>query len=219
VLLAEQIAYYRARAPEYDETSPFGAQDGPFAAEVGQLRAALDGFLPRGRVLELACGTGQWTGALAEHASEVVALDASVEMIELNRSHVSSPNVRYEQADVFSWSPSERYDVVFFSAWLSHVPPQRFEPFWSLVADCLTPDGRVFVIDELPGVRETETALADAPAPAVGRRLSTGGSYRTVKVFYEPDSLRDRLRGLGWEVEIATVGWRFFYLTGSRAAA
>ena len=43
-------------------------------------------FAPRGRVLELAAGTGQWTGLLAEAADELLVTEASPEMLELNRS-------------------------------------------------------------------------------------------------------------------------------------
>jgi demethylmenaquinone methyltransferase/2-methoxy-6-polyprenyl-1,4-benzoquinol methylase len=120
------------------------------------------------------------------------------------------------QADLFEWTPAERYDVVFFSAWLSHVPPQRFEDFWALVAACLNADGRVFLIDDLPAVAEHEQLIADAPAPAAERRLTTGARYRAVKVFYAPDTLKALLAELGWDVEIRTIGWRFFYAAASR---
>ncbi len=33
--------------------------------------------------------------------------------------------------------------------WLSHVPPGQFDDFRSLVARCLNPGGRVFLIDSL----------------------------------------------------------------------
>jgi cyclopropane fatty-acyl-phospholipid synthase-like methyltransferase len=204
-LLAEQTAYYRARAGEYDKTSAFDARSR------AELVVALETFAPRGRVLELACGTGEWTVELAKHASELTAVDASPEMLALNQERVGRAGIRYLQADLFAWTPPERYDVVFFSAWLSHVPPQRFEDFWALVAACLNPDGRVFLIDDLPAVAANEQLIADAPAPAVERRLTTGARYRTVKVFYAPDTLKGRLAELGWHVEIRTVGWRFFY--------
>src|SRR5690606_36890745 len=64
-ILEEQIAYYRARAAEYDDTVPSGD---PFAASAGGTRRALRAFAPRGRVLELAAVTGQWSGLLAEFA-------------------------------------------------------------------------------------------------------------------------------------------------------
>jgi hypothetical protein len=109
-----------------------------------------------------------------------------------------------------------RYYLVFFAARLSHVPPQRFDALWAFVADCLTPGGRVFVIDELPAVAALERPAGGWPAPTVRRRLTTGESYRAVKVLYEPDELRARLAALGWDAQVHAVGWRFFYATGRR---
>jgi trans-aconitate methyltransferase len=123
-LLSEQVAYYRARASEYDRTSPSRDSDG-----YSELLASLQRFTPRGRVLELACGTGQWTVELAKYAAKLTAVDVSPEMLALNRARVARADADYVTADLFTWSASERYDVVFFAAWLSHVPPQRFAQF------------------------------------------------------------------------------------------
>jgi demethylmenaquinone methyltransferase/2-methoxy-6-polyprenyl-1,4-benzoquinol methylase len=89
VLLAEQVAYYRARAREYDATHAIDV------ASRGALLAAQRRFAARGRVLELACGTGQWTAELVKHASQLTAVDASPEMIALNRARVARSPVRY----------------------------------------------------------------------------------------------------------------------------
>lgn len=213
-LLAEQIAYYRARASEYDRTSPLA-----YDPDVrGELAAALEAFAPRGEVLELACGTGEWTAELARHATRLTAVDASPEMLALNRHRVGAANVRYLQADLFAWTPPAHYDVVFFSAWLTHVPPQRFDTFWALVAGCLNDQGRVFMIDELPAVAAHERVIADAPAPSVERDLETGARYRTVKAFYAPATLTARLAALGWKAETRTVGWRYFYAAARRTS-
>ena len=206
-LLAEQIAYYDARAAEFDATAY--ASDDP---EVRALRRALHEAAPRGRVLELACGTGVWTAQLAKRAMRVVAVDASPAMLALNRERVAADNVGYVLADLFDWSPAERFDFVFFCAWLSHVPPQRFDGFWSLVARCLAPGGRAFCIDERPAVAADERFVERAPAPAVERVLTTGARHRAVKVFYEPDELCERLTGLGWRVRGAGVGPRLFWI-------
>jgi trans-aconitate methyltransferase len=212
-LVAEQTAYYRARAGEYDKTSAYDP------VSRAALAAALEAFAPNGRVLELACGTGEWTVELVKRASQLTAVDVAPEMLALNRERVGGTDVRYLRADLFTWTPPERYDVVFFSAWLSHVPPQRFEDFWALVAACLNEHGRVFLIDDLPAVAAHEQLITGAPAPAVERRLTTGARYRTVKVFYEPDTLKARLVELGWDVDIRTVGWRFYWAAASRSDA
>ena len=111
----------------------------------GELTAALDAFRPTGSVLELACGPGTWTGQLLRYATEVTAVDASPEMLAIALARHSNDRVRFIQADIFSWEPDRRYDVVFFGFWLSHVPLELFEPFWSLVADCLERAGRVLL--------------------------------------------------------------------------
>lgn len=211
-LLAEQVAYYRARAAEYDATSPVPADD----ASRARLQEALRAFSPRGHVLELACGTGQWTALLATYAGRLTAIDSSPEMLAIASRRVPSPQVRFIEADIFHWQPAQRYDVVFFSAWLSHVPPQRFDRFWALVGDCLHQTGRVFFIDELPAVAAHEHLVPGSVAPAVTRQLDSGARYRAVKVLHAPAELTRRLAALGWEITVQTVGWRFFYATGRR---
>jgi SAM-dependent methyltransferase len=207
-LLAEQIAYYRTRADEYDATYPLDAHVDAEAR--ARLLTALEALAPYGRALELACGTGQWTVELARNATTVTAVDAAPEALAICRKRVGAAHVHLVEADLFTWRPQERYDFVFFSAWLSHVPPQRFDAFWTLVADCLTPGGRVFVIDELPAVAAVERPAPGQPAPAVRREVASGRAFRAVKVLYAPDELGARLDALGWNVDVGMVGWRFF---------
>jgi ubiquinone/menaquinone biosynthesis C-methylase UbiE len=114
-ILAEQRAYYSALAPDYLDQG----LDLPGGAE---LTDALDAFRPAGSVLELACGPGTWTPQLLHHASDVTAVDASPEMLAIAASRVPGAPVRFAEADVFTWQPDRRYDVVFMGFWLSHVP-------------------------------------------------------------------------------------------------
>jgi SAM-dependent methyltransferase len=120
-LLAEQVAYYRARAPEYLD----GGLDLPGGAE---LDAALEAFAPAGDVLELACGPGTWTGQLLDHAATVTAVDAGPEMLAIARERIDDDRVSFVLADLFAWRPERRYDAVFFGFWLSHVPPSASPP-------------------------------------------------------------------------------------------
>jgi SAM-dependent methyltransferase len=207
-LLTEQIAYYRTRATEYDATYPLDVHAD--AGARAELLTSLEELAPFGTTLELACGTGQWTVELARHATAVTAVDAAPEALAICRKRVGTAPVHLVEADLFTWRPRERYDFVFFSAWLSHVPPHRFDSFWTLVADCLKPDGSVFVIDELPAVAAVERSASGQPAPAVHREVSGGRAFRAVKVLHAPDELRVRLDALGWKADIRTVGWRYF---------
>jgi demethylmenaquinone methyltransferase/2-methoxy-6-polyprenyl-1,4-benzoquinol methylase len=202
-LLDEQIRYYRARASEYDATSP-GGHD-PFEPDLDQARRALRAFAPRGRVLELAAGTGLWTGILADLADELVATDASPEMLALNRGKVGERrNVRYEVADAFD-PGGEAFDVIFFGFFLSHVPHDRFDAFWATLRRRLAPGGRVFFVDEAEHGLWREDWI-DEGAGIVRRTLTDGTEHRAVKVLWRPEALGTRLIGLGWHAAIQASG-------------
>ena len=219
----EQIAYYRARAGEYDEWfRRVGRYDrGPdwtrrWTDEIAQVSDALKASAPLGDVLELAAGTGWWTQQLAGYADTLTAVDAAPETLAINRQKMAGRPITYVEADLFTWRPDRRYDVVFFSFWLSHVPPGRFDAFWGLVRDCLTPGGRVFFLDSR--YEEASTAadhlLEGEEAETVTRRLNDGSEYRIVKVFHKPDELASRLDGLGWDVSVRETPSYFLYGAG-----
>jgi len=197
-LMGEQIAYYRAGAAEYDR--PYAERE-----ELQRLLTLVDDLPIAGDVLELACGTGQWTPLLAARARSVTALDAAVEVLAVARARTASPNVQFVQADVFEWQPPQRYDTAFFAFWLSHVPPARLPEFWNTVAAVLAPGGKAIFIDDGPAVAASEEVLADGSVPAVLRRLDDGSRYRIVKVFHDAGTLAGDLTALGWSARVRSV--------------
>jgi SAM-dependent methyltransferase len=222
-LLDDQIAYYRARAAEYDawwfRTGRFDRgtdNNAAWRAEVGVVETAVAEMLAKLRpstVLELACGTGLFTRHLAPRVAAVTAVDASPEVIAINRSRVALPNVRYVQADLFAFESDTRYDCVFMSFWLSHVPHARFDAFWSMVRRALAPGGFAYVIDS---AHDPTSTAANHPTPdrhagIVTRKLDDGREFRIVKVFWEPAALADRLRALGFEADIGATARYFIY--------
>lgn len=227
-LVAEQIAYYDARAREYDailrrsgsylgaRRSLPGGGDAPDDDEGWyRLERILHEMRPTGEVLELACGTGAWTERLALTASSITAVDASPASIELNRRRVSGGPVEYVVADILAWEPPVRYDFVFFGFWLSHVPPSRFEAFFELVRRCLEPDGRVLFFDEMHlEVSDEWEQRLDETTGATRRVLEDGRSFRMVKVYHEPAALQARLHALGWDVEVGKASSRFLFGRG-----
>jgi SAM-dependent methyltransferase len=214
-LIDEQIAYYRARAGEYDATSiPEGD---PHEADAGRIRDALRALAPLGRVLELAAGTGQWSGLLAELGDEVLVTDSSPEMLELNRSKVGErPNVRYHLADAFALRAARTYETVFFGFFLSHVPPGRFEGFWNSLAGLLEPAGRVIFVDEGPHDDRRGEDWIDEAAGIVRRPLLDGSVHRAVKVLWPSGDLERRLAELGWDASVTSVG-PFYWGVATRA--
>lgn len=221
-VLEEQIAYYRARAGEYDDwwfrrgRYDNGADaNASWFADAAELEAALAGFDPRGRVLELAAGTGLWTRHLVRHAEHTTAVDASPEVLELNRARVGDDRVSYVQADLFSWRPPRRFDVCFFGYWLSHVPESRFELFWTLVDTALEPDGRFFLVDS---TRPDPAHTSQTSEETAVRALADGREFEIVKRYRAPDELERKLATLGWRLDArVTAGGHMLYASGERA--
>ena len=181
------------------------------------MRRALADFGPTGDVLELACGTGWWTEELLKYTDRLTAVDASDEVLQLNRERVGE-GVRYIKADLFAWQPDRQYDVVFFSFWLSHVPPSQFAPFWARVQAALKPGGRVFFIDSQrsqTGTAADQTLQPDEQYEQT-RRLNDGQSYTIVKIYYSPADLAARLASLGWDIAVRRTDNYFLYGEGVR---
>jgi 2-polyprenyl-3-methyl-5-hydroxy-6-metoxy-1,4-benzoquinol methylase len=195
-VLSSQADYYRRRAGEYDATAY-----GDVVAARARIARLVAQMQPTGTVLEIACGTGLWTEALAGVAEQVTALDAAPEALAIARDRVRARNVSFEVADVFSWTTEARFDVIFFSAWLSHVPMTRFEQFWQLLRGLLVQRGRVLFVDEPVEIRDKESYLPGGDE-IVERQLQDGSRYRIVKNFVDPEQLERRLGELGWECRI-----------------
>jgi ubiquinone/menaquinone biosynthesis C-methylase UbiE len=220
-LLAEQRQYYGARAPDYDDwwlrRGRYDRGDEErreWNRQVATVDAALATFGARGDVLELAGGTGWWTERLARTADRLTVVDARPETLTLNRERVGRADTEYVVADLFEWRPERRYDVVFFSFWLSHVPRTRFSSFWALVRSCLAPAGRAFLIDNAdeptPRRKAKDPYVIECAPDLHLRQLNDGSQYRVVKVMYGADELQSLIEAEGWSAEIDSTQWFLF---------
>jgi demethylmenaquinone methyltransferase/2-methoxy-6-polyprenyl-1,4-benzoquinol methylase len=208
----EQLRYYRARAAEYDDTSPLGPQ----RPERRTVPVVAERLGISGDVLELACGTGIWTVELERYADSLTAVDGAPEMLDLARGRLAGTAVEFVcadlfRADVFDPAPPASYDLkphdtVFSAFFISHIPPARFADFWALVGRALRPGGRAVMIDEAPARADLERVIDGHVAT---RTLSDGSEHRIVKIFYEPDRLVSELASLGWSATVSVIehGW------------
>ncbi len=225
-VLEEMKDYYRARAGEYDEWFERRGRfdqgreaNGRWFADAADAFAALDALAMTGDLLELAPGTGIWTERLLTTATSVTAVDASPEMIEINRARVDDERVDYVVADLFAWQPDRQYDGVCFGFWLSHVPAERLDPFFQMIAAALKPGGKLFFVDN--GHRDQTSTAADQPLPTpetqvMTRRLNDGRTFQVVKNFYEPHLLTAVCAKVGLDVTVHQTPTYFLYGAGTR---
>lgn len=230
-IVSHQIAYYRARAAEYDDwwerRGKYDAGDAfrdAWFDEAERVRTWLESVEISGKVLEVAAGTGNWTPHLVSPNTRVTALDAAPEALQICSSKVAAGSVSFVVADVFAWTPPTKYDVIFFAFWMSHIPPPQWQGFWHTMADALSPEGRLVFIENAHPAH----AFANGPAnwPAVTgfesaedalretrqvRHLADGTSFTVEKHHWSPQSLRRSLAQLGWSAEINQTTFAFMH--------
>ena len=166
-------------------------------------RSAASSSSPRAR----ACGRGTSSAT----PTRVLAIDASHETLELNRSR-SGGRAEYRVADVFAWEPEERFDLCVFGFWLSHVPESRFDAFWDTVRRA---SDRFFLVDSAAG--DPAAHLWERSGEREVRRLSDGREFEIVKRRWSPETLGARASSaLGWATDLRTSsGGSLVYGTGT----
>jgi SAM-dependent methyltransferase len=217
---AEMLAYYEARAPEYDDwylrrgryaRGPI--HDAAWNAELDAAGRWLDGLSIRGDIVELAAGTGWWSPLLASKG-ELSLYDGTAAPLERARERLVAHGLRAHLHIRDAWAePDRAVDAVFAGFWLSHVERDRLDAFLGIVRRWLRPGGTFAFIDSR---FDPQSSAADHPTPADDRsvrRLDDGREFTVVKVYYEPADLESALVRAGFESTQVTSTGRFF-LTG-----
>jgi methyltransferase family protein len=213
------IAYYQARAPEYDdwylrrgryEHGPI--HDTAWNAELDAAGRWLDGLPFRGRIVELAAGTGWWSPLLASKASELWLYDAAEAPLERARERLVAHGQRAHIHVRDAWAPPEGdpADGLFAGFWLSHVERARTAAFLALARAWLRPGGRIALIDSRPDPR---SGAVDHPLPEADRavrRLADGREFTIPKVYRTPDEIGAALTEAGFGDVAVTATGRFF---------
>jgi ubiquinone/menaquinone biosynthesis C-methylase UbiE len=144
---------------------------------------------PRGGVcVEVGCGPGRMTGALAARFERVLALDVSPAMVDRAREAVPAPNVEFRAVSgvALDGVPDGCADVVVCYLVLQHLPRRRLVArYLEEFARVLAPGGRAFVQLPVlrPGLRpRLRRGLRTAVVPLLGRSPERAPAFRGVRL-------------------------------------
>ena len=149
-------------------------------------------------VVDVGCGGGLLSEAMAQHGAQVTGLDLSAELLEVARQHARATPVavdyRLEAAEEHATVRPGAYDVVTCMEMLEHVPDPA--AIVTALATLAAPGGHVFVstINRTPRAY----ALAVLAAEYVLRLLPRG--THTYEKFIRPSELGAWARAAGLEV-------------------
>ncbi|MEH1869987.1 hypothetical protein [Nostoc sp.] len=120
---------------------------------------------------------------------------------------------RYERGEKLNQQWFAEYDLVFFSFWLSHVPPNLLNSFLQKVYQSVRLGGQIFIIDSR--FEPTSTAknhlLQDDRNIYKLRKLNNGQEFAIVKVFYQADELQEHLEKIGFQAQVNVTDNYFIY--------
>lgn len=110
---------------------------------------------PGGTLLDVGCGTGVRTHALARRGMEVDGIDFSARQLEIARGLAAQedvPGIAFFQRDLVrdEWCGRHRqYDSVFINALLHHLSYEELDLVFERLRACVKPGGRVYLYEPL----------------------------------------------------------------------
>jgi trans-aconitate methyltransferase len=159
------------------------------------------------RVLDLGCGTGELTKAIADRGARVLGVDSSPEMIAQARR--SFPDLEFEVADARTMGFDAPFDAVFSNAALHWIRPP--EAAAERVFAALRPGGRF--VAEFGGQGNVARVLAEIEAAGKDQGVDLGELLHR-NYFPSADAYPAVLRGVGFEVGSVDLYDRFTPLEG-----
>jgi protein-L-isoaspartate O-methyltransferase len=207
------IAYYALRAQEYDAVY----QKPERQAELQTLAEWLRGEVAEQRVLEVACGTGHWTGVMAQSAASVLATDASPEMIEVAKGKLSPElPVQLQVANLYALEPEySAFDAVFGGFIWSHIPLQHLADFLVSLHAQVGKGGKVLLMDNtfVPG-SSTPIGHTDRHGNTFqNRQLADGSRHQILKNYPTKKQIKVLLNNVAQDLRFTrlTHYWTLSY--------
>ena len=194
--IEEMNAYYDKVAPLHDSFMGYTTNEA-MEELLAPIIEWVEPFVRDRDVLEIACGTGNWTQVLSKRAKSVVAVDQSPAYLRIARSKVySKDNVTFLNDDAYSLEGVEgEFEAAFAADWWSHIPRSHVPDFVESMMAKLSPGSTVVLLDMLP--RPSLDAMFshyDADGNCIHRRrFDDGTEFEVVKNFPSEPELREAL--------------------------
>ncbi len=179
------IAYYDARAREYDDvySGKNPAIDEPelYKKEVREIATIVSAF-GSGRVVDIGCGTGFWLPYYAKNASSIMLIDESKDMLKVCEQRVYALGIADKcefRSDNFyakTWMKN-RFDSALVGFFMSHIPREMEDQFFTTLKSILNPYARVLFIDSAWSEKRKLKRLKEG----IQERILNNG--RTFKIF------------------------------------
>jgi ubiquinone/menaquinone biosynthesis C-methylase UbiE len=192
--IEEMNIYYDKVAPLHDAFMGYTSNEA-MEELLGPVIEWVEPFVRDKEVLEIACGTGNWTQVLSKRAHSVTAVDRSSNYLGIARSKdYGRDNIVFLRADAYSLANVKGlFDVAFAADWWSHIPRSCITEFVKSMTRKLRSGGSIVLLDMLPSPSlDAMFSHYDEEGDLIHKRaFDDGTEFEVVKNFPKESELRE----------------------------
>jgi demethylmenaquinone methyltransferase/2-methoxy-6-polyprenyl-1,4-benzoquinol methylase len=217
------LTYYDERAPEYEEAYTLGTGTASipdpevFKAEARVL-ADIVGRIPRGRIMDLACGTAYWLPHYAPNCPRITLFDQSDKMLTEARTKANQLGIddrcAFVRGDFFEHEFDQNScDTALVGFFLSHLTEGLQERLlFDALRTMLAFDGRFLILDS---AWSPERSKFNAKVERQSRRLNDGTTFEIYKRYCDQDDISRWARDYDVKLRIEHFGPAFYAVSGA----
>jgi ubiquinone/menaquinone biosynthesis C-methylase UbiE len=220
-LRQSMLRYYDERASEYEEAYVLGTGTASipdpevFRREVSVLTRMVEHFA-RGRLVDLACGTGYWLPHYVAGCSSITLIDQAPRMLQECRKKVASldalDRITIVQDDVLEHSFRPRaFDSALVGFLISHLTDEEEQQLFERLKTMLDTDGRFLILDS---AWSPERARFNRKTERQERRLNDGSRFDVYKRYIDRQDIVEWARKYGVATSIEHFGTAFVVVSG-----
>ena len=215
------LRYYDERASEYEEAYVLGtgtasiADPEVFRREALLLTQMVEHFA-RGRLVDLACGTGYWLPYYVAGCSSVTLIDQAPRMLQECRKKIASldalDRITIVQDDVLEHSFRPRaFDSALVGFLISHLTDEEEQQLFERLKTILAAGGRFLILDS---AWSPERARFNRKMERQERRLNDGSRFEIYKRYIDRQDVVEWERKYGVATSIEHFGTAFIAVSG-----
>ena len=191
--MQELETYYAKRAKEHDKVylKPERQED------LRLLKKELPKIVAGKKVLDIGCGTGDWTYYLSQLATSITGVDVNQPVLAEASTREYGCPVSFQQESYYELTAlDDTYEVVFGGFVYSHVSKEKEEAFFHNILERLVPGGQLILLDNRY-VEGSSTPISRTDAAEntyQTRKLESGEHFEILKNFPTEESFQSLSR-------------------------
>lgn len=214
------MEYYNQRAKEYEEIfeggGPADFTPDNYASDLKELEEFMNGF-GRGRLIDIACGSGYWMKYYYKKCTSFTFLDQSMRMLKECKSKAGQYRILnqsvFMNADILEYEcgNKEQYDCAVIGFLIGHFTKAQEKALFEKLGRILKRGSEILIIDSTWTRKRAEKQNKE---DIEVRRLNDGSTYKIYKKYFDRDELAELIRGYGFTVKDTYFGNTFTAVSG-----